>query len=228
MRKLQRELRRREPIEAATGHSAATSSAWPRPSRSTVATTSTASPAGSGLAEDRPRPGPADAERTEPARPGTATAGSPAAKPHRKGRSAASQKPGAPPAGPAKSDEPPADERSQRVGESASARSPAAAARVKPAARSPRPRTPPDPGPLGRPRRQARPTTRRCWSRPSGPPRRRQRTPTLALGRPPRQGSRRPAATPAAASAGLRTDAPIRIAWTVSMRSASCGSLSGR
>ncbi len=29
--------------------------------------------------------------------------------------------------------------------------------------------------------RQARPTTRRCWSRPSGPPRQRQRTPTLAL-----------------------------------------------
>ena len=37
------------------------------------------------------------------------------------------------------------------------------------------------PGPLWSPRRQARPTTRWCRSRPSGPPRRRQRTPTLAL-----------------------------------------------
>ena len=36
--------------------------------------------------------------------------------------------------------------------------------------------------PLRSPRRAARPTTRRCRSRPPGPPRRRQRTPTLALG----------------------------------------------
>ena len=40
------------------------------------------------------------------------------------------------------------------------------------------------PGPLRSPRRQARPTTRWCRSRPSGPPRRRQRTPTLPLSGP--------------------------------------------
>ena len=38
------------------------------------------------------------------------------------------------------------------------------------------------PGTLWSPRRQARPTTRWCRSRPSGPPRRRQRPPTLTLG----------------------------------------------
>ena len=174
VRKMQRELRRREPIETAT---VATAALDPR----------------LGPAEaDRPR---RRARRRQPS-----------------GAGAGGRPPRAPPSGPVGQagprQGPPQGRQPARRGRG----------RVDPR-RSPKPKgrngqeSAGAPARCWSPRRQARPTTCWCWSRPSGPPRRQQRTPPLTL------------------SDHTRAEEPRADAYRlsrVSMRSASWGSLSGR
>ena len=146
VRKMQRELRRREPIEAAT---VATAGQRPRVDAAEA---------------DRPRRRP---RRRQPSGPGPGRR-----RPRLRSRSSDLHRS---PQGPPQGRQPAAGggDRLDPPGQARQARGLQGPQRTG-ACRGP--------GALWSPRRQARPTTRWCRSRPSGPPRRRQRTPTLTLG----------------------------------------------